>query len=146
MWGKFGAAGLFLLAGQRVLLQHRAVWTNQGGTWGIPGGARDRHETPTQAALRETQEETGIDPADVEVLDALVTAGPFPAAEDLPGEWTYTTVLARTRSGRELPTQANEESEELRWVPLEEMEQLPLLPPFQAALGGLRQRLETLLR
>ena len=44
-WGLYGAAGLFLVAGEgdnaKVLLQHRAVWTAQGGTWGVPGGARD---------------------------------------------------------------------------------------------------------
>ena len=28
-----------------VLLQHRAPWSHQGGTWGLPGGARDSHET-----------------------------------------------------------------------------------------------------
>ena len=53
-WGKFGAAGLFLQAGDKILLQHRAAWTAQGDTWGIPGGARDSHETATEAALRET--------------------------------------------------------------------------------------------
>lgn len=85
VWGKFGAAGLFLVAGRKVLLQHRAAWTNHGDTWGIPGGARDFTETPTQAALRETHEECAIAPQDVEVLDARVTAGPYPAAGDLPG-------------------------------------------------------------
>ena len=84
VWGKFGAAGLFLVAGREVLLQHRSAWTNHGNTWGIPGGARDLQESPTQAALRETHEECAIAPADVEVLDTQVTAGPYPPAGDLP--------------------------------------------------------------
>ena len=129
VWGRYGAAGLFLLAGDRVLLQLRAEWTNQGNTWGIPGGAREYHETPEAAALRETQEECGIAPHEVEVLAAEVTAGPYPG-----DGWTYTTVVARTCSGDILPTQANEESKELRWVPLDEMESLDLLPPFRGAL------------
>lgn len=29
------------------------------GFWGVPGGAVENHETPLQAALRETREETG---------------------------------------------------------------------------------------
>lgn len=50
-WGRFGAAGLLLRAPDpggtaAVLLQHRAAWSHQGGTWGLPGGARDSHETP----------------------------------------------------------------------------------------------------
>ena len=134
VWGKFGAAGLFLVAGDEVLLQHRATWTNNGGTWGIPGGARDKPESPEQAALRETEEETGISPADVEVLDAVVTAGPFSEG------WTYTTVLARTVSGQRLATTANEESAELRWVPFGQVEELELLAPFREALPGLRER------
>lgn len=131
VWGKFGAAGLFLVAGDDVLLQHRATWTNNGGTWGIPGGARDKPESPEQAALRETEEETGISPADVEVLGSLVTAGPFEEG------WTYTTVLARTVSGQRLTTTANEESAELRWVSFNQVEELELLAPFREALPRL---------
>lgn len=128
-WGKFGAAGLFLQAGDKILMQHRAAWTAQGDTWGIPGGARDSHETATEAAVRETVEECGIDPARVEPVKELVTF-------EAPG-WTYTTVIARTADGAPLPVQANEESEELRWVPLDALRELRLHPGFAAALDGL---------
>ena len=145
VWGLYGAAGLFLVAapdGQapQVLLQHRAAWTNNGNTWGVPGGARDGHETAEDAALRETVEECGIDPRDIEILHSEVTAGPYPQDDGRPG-WTYTTVLARTRSGHTLGTTANEESVELRWVALDEAEDLPLIPPFRAALPRLRDTL-----
>src|SRR6201990_2893588 len=64
-WGGYGAAGLLLRAPRpdgtpAVLLQHRAVWSHQGGTWGLPGGARDSHETPEQTAVREAHEEAGL--------------------------------------------------------------------------------------
>ena len=67
-WGRHGAAGLLLRAPRpdgsaAVLLQHRAPWSHQGGTWGLPGGARDSHETAEQAAVREAHEEAGL-PAD----------------------------------------------------------------------------------
>ena len=60
-----GAAGLLLRAPRpdgtpAVLLQHRAPWSHQGGTWGLPGGARDSHETAEQAAVREAHEEAGL--------------------------------------------------------------------------------------
>jgi len=59
-WGRYGAAGLLLYSVNNVgetviLLQHRATWVAQGDTWALPGGARDSHETPTQAAPREAR-------------------------------------------------------------------------------------------
>lgn len=77
-WGTLGAAGLFLTTVEDgvtlLLVQHRAMWTNFGGTWGIPGGAVDTGESAEVGALRETQEETGVDPADVTVTGSAVTA------------------------------------------------------------------------
>lgn len=152
LWGVHGAAGLLLVAdtptGPEVLMQHRALWTNAGGTWALPGGARDSDETPTQAAIREAEEETGIDAADIEVLHTQITAGPFPAdpkRPDLAGDWTYTTVIARTREELRLATTRNEESVELRWVPLASIAQLPLLPAFEASLPVLQEKVEQLL-
>ncbi len=148
LWGRFGAAGLFLLSGDStVLMQLRAPWTSQGGTWGIPGGARDGHESASQAAVRETFEECGIEEADVTVLQEIVTAGPLPGDPERPelaGEWTYTTVLATTADGSELQTFPNAESDDLRWVPIDELEQLDLLAPFAESLPTLRNALAKL--
>ena len=129
LWGRYGAAGLFLVSGTgeeaTVLLQHRAAWTAQGGTWGMPGGARDSHETPAEAAVRESVEECGIDPERLRVVDEVVTT-------DLPG-WSYTTVIALCDAP--LPVTANEESEELRWVPLRDVAGFELHPGFAASLS-----------
>ncbi len=80
-WGRFGAAGLLLRAADPadpdvplVLLQHRAVWTASGDTWALPGGARDSFEDAAGAALRETEEEAEIRPADVVVRAQRVTS------------------------------------------------------------------------
>lgn len=139
LWGLHGAAGLFLLAGEgadaRLLLQHRATWTAQGGTWGIPGGAIDSHESPAEAAVRESVEECAIDPALVAVERELVTT-------ELPN-WRYTTVIARTTTGAPLPVTANEESEELRWVPLADVASFTLHPGFAESLPRLMGHTET---
>lgn len=141
-WGIFGASGLFLVAktseGPKALLQLRAEWTAEGGTWGLPGGARDSHETPCEAALREAQEETGVDPSAIVVHEELVTSGPVsadPQRPELPGGWTYTTVVAS--APYELATTANEESVELCWVPFEQIDSLPLLSALADNLGDL---------
>jgi len=56
----------------RVLLTQRtAHLSKHAGQIAFPGGRRDEGETPLQAALRETHEETGIDPIFVEPLGYL---------------------------------------------------------------------------
>ena len=78
-WGRHGAAGLLLRAPRpdgtpAVLLQHRAPWSHQGGTWGLPGGARDSHETAEQAAVREAHEEAGLPGEQLSVRATVITA------------------------------------------------------------------------
>jgi 8-oxo-dGTP diphosphatase len=127
-WGRYGAAGLLLRAPRddgstAVLLQHRAPWSHQGGTWALPGGARDSHETPEQAAVREAEEEAGLTAEVLVVRTSVVTA-------EVPG-WTYTTVIADAASL--LATVPNRESSELRWVAVDEVAELPLHPGFAAS-------------
>lgn len=137
-WGRFGAAGLLLRAPRpdgtpAVLLQHRAVWSHQGGTWGLPGGARDSHETPEETAVREAHEEAGLAGELVTVRSTLVTAdvaGPGGA------RWTYTTVVAD--APELLNTVPNGESSEMRWVAEDEVAGLPLHPGFAASWHRLR--------
>lgn len=205
-WGTLGAAGLFLTTRENdttlLLVQHRAAWTNFGGTWGIPGGAVEPGESAVDAALRETGEETGVRAADVHVTGELVTARAelthvlvrrpldpddpqdvalaapvtdavdqgtslleavrsqkvthpetgYPLTVTLQGqlcwevpdtsvhEWTYTTVSGTC--DRPLDLAPSEESADLAWCPLDEVPELPLIPPFREALPGLRAALE----
>lgn len=113
-----------------MLLQHRAPWSHQGGTWALPGGARDSHETPQQAALREAHEEAGLAEDSMTVRTTVVTA----TAAD--GGWTYTTVIAD--AAEILETVPNRESSELRWVAVDEVAALPLHPGFAASWDELR--------
>ncbi|AZA12689.1 bifunctional nicotinamide mononucleotide adenylyltransferase/ADP-ribose pyrophosphatase [Corynebacterium choanae] len=153
-WGRYGAAGLLLVvpvdtaphhpAPDRreplVLLQHRSPHTASGDTWGLPGGARNSDEDVIAAALRETEEETGIHPADVTVHTTLQTAGPYPAdphRPELAANWTYTVVIATAATA--LPTVANEESLALSWIPLSQVPHRNLLPAFRESWPQLLQ-------
>ncbi len=135
-WGVFGAAGLLVVApgAPWVLLQHRAPWSHAGDTWGVPGGARRRAETPTQAALRETVEETELD------VDQLVLHGQH--LEDH-RTWTYITVVATAPS--RLPVVPERESVALRWVPVDDVEALSLHPAFGRNWPVLRSMLTQVL-
>jgi 8-oxo-dGTP diphosphatase len=138
-WGRHGAAGLLLRAPRQdgspaVLLQHRAAWSHQGGTWGLPGGARDSHETVEQAAVREAHEEAGLTADQLTVRISVVTAEVSGTGG---ASWTYTTVIADASAL--LSTVPNRESSELRWVAEDEVIDLPLHPGFAASWQRLRE-------
>jgi 8-oxo-dGTP diphosphatase len=142
-WGRYGAAGLLLVhrttadaqstgstESAEVLLQLRAGWTHHGGTWALPGGARGAEESAEQAALREAFEEAGLRPDGVQVRELVV---------DDHGTWSYTYVLAEIATRPEL-TPADEETEDLAWVPVEDVAGYPLHPHFATEWPALRQR------
>lgn len=123
-WGLHGAAGLLLHSVDadgtlRVLLQHRAEWCHHGGTWGLPGGARDSHESVQEAALREATEETALDTTKVRLRHTFV---------DDHGGWSYTTVYGDALTA--IPTVPNEESAALEWMATERVNDVPLHPGF----------------
>jgi 8-oxo-dGTP diphosphatase len=133
-WGINGAAGILILRGNEILLQHRAPWVHNGDTWGIPGGARDSHESTIEGAFREAVEETGID-------TQLLT--PLHIFTDDHGSWKYETVIARAAEGL-VAHEVNDESHEVRWVDIEKVAELPLHPSFAKSWPELQSILKTL--
>lgn len=132
-WGRYGAAGLLLVDRRdpdqpAVLLQHRAPWTSTGDTWGVPGGARDSHEDAAAAALREAEEEAGV------MVEAVRVFGEL---RDDHGGWVYATVLAELVAA--IALQPQDESLELRWVPIDAVDFLPLHPGFAGTWPQLRR-------
>ncbi|WP_244929045.1 NUDIX hydrolase [Nocardioides sp. W7] len=121
-WGQRGAAGLLLADRGRVLLQLRARWAHQGGTWSIPGGAREAGESYADAALREAHEELGVDAAAVALRGSYVATC---------GGWVYETLLGVPLTG--LVLEDRSESDAHRWVPVDEVAGLHLHPSFRAA-------------
>ncbi len=134
-WGRFGAAGLIVHDPDRgILLQHRATWSDHGGTWGLPGGALHEGEDAVTGALREAHEEAAVPADHLHVL--------FTSIYDV-GYWSYTTVGAQVLRAFE-PAIADPESIELRWVPVEDVDRKSLHPGFAAAWPELRRRLAPL--
>lgn len=137
-WGRHGAAGLLLVqdtqARRQVLLQHRALWSDQGGTWAFPGGALRAGEDPVDGALREAAEEAGVDPDAVEVVHTRVLDH---------GVWRYSTVVART-TGHQDPRPTDDESLEIAWVDVDAVADRPLLVAFGDAWPALRALVESL--
>ncbi|MCL1899816.1 MAG: CoA pyrophosphatase [Promicromonosporaceae bacterium] len=116
------AAVLTLIAGglrpdraSILLLQRAATLRHHPGQVAFPGGRTDGNETPTEAALREAAEETGLDPAVVDVI-AESPALPMPVSGHL-----VTPVLARC--ARPLPIRAVDpaETEAVFWLPVRDL-------------------------
>ena len=132
-WGLNGAAGVLLVrldpatgSPAAVVLQHRALWSDQGGTWGIPGGAVADDESALVGGLRETEEEAGVAPEDVRPVATVVLDH---------HDWTYTTVVALEAEGvRVAPRASDPESLDVAWVPLQAVPDLPLLHAFEQHL------------
>jgi len=132
-WGRFGAAGLLAHDSSRgVLLQHRVNWSDHGGTWGIPGGARHEGEDAVTGALRESAEEAAVPKDAVDPRFSYVVDR---------GGWTYTTIVAAVITPFE-PQITDAESHALAWISLEEVTSYALHPGFAASWPLLRSVLE----
>ncbi|MEV0234747.1 NUDIX domain-containing protein [Nonomuraea sp. NPDC050786] len=132
-WGLHGASGLLVVHHDErgvpyVLMQKRSWWSHHGGTWGLPGGARDSHEDAVTTALREAREEAALAGDELRVQGVYL---------DDHGGWAFETVIAESA---ELlaAVPANSESSELRWLPLPEVPDRRLHPGFAATWGEIQ--------
>jgi 8-oxo-dGTP pyrophosphatase MutT (NUDIX family) len=108
-----GAFVVILDATDRALLLLRPSWINWGANqWGFPGGKLEGGETPLQAAVRETKEET-----ELEVFNLVEThSGVAPVLR------AYYT---RDYVGN---VKIDFEHDDWKWMSRDEMLQYPLAP------------------
>lgn len=112
-WGR-QAAGILVIAAdtRRFLLLKRSGWVNEPYTWGIPGGAIDRGETPRQGALREAREELGR-------VAIAVSKDPLYVWRAPDSDFAYSTFVGKVAKEFE-PNMENGEHEDYKWVSLPE--------------------------
>ena len=106
----------------RVLLQRR----RDTGQWAIPMGKQEFGETPTQCAIRETLEETGVLTEITGLLGIYSDPGHIVAYSDgeIRQEWEL-ILLGRPVTGN--PT-ANDEASDVRWVAPTDLDSLDIHP------------------
>lgn len=123
----------------KLLLVKRANEPSKG-KWAVPGGLVELGEDITQAVIREAKEETGLDvgaPCLIDVVDKV----------DLDDEgkvrYHYIIVDYVVSIVGGVPAAASD-AEELRWVPLDEVEAYDLTSSFQVFFQRNRKKLEQL--
>jgi 8-oxo-dGTP pyrophosphatase MutT (NUDIX family) len=94
----------------RILLQRR----RDTGQWAIPMGKMELGETPSQCAIRETREETGVLTEITAILGIYSDPGHIIAYSDGENRQEYEVILlGRPVSGT--PT-ANDEASDVAWI------------------------------
>jgi 8-oxo-dGTP pyrophosphatase MutT (NUDIX family) len=106
----------------RVLLQRR----RDTGQWAIPMGKQELGETPSQCAIRETREETGVLTEITGILGVYSDPGHIVAYTDgeIRQEWEL-ILLGRPVSGSPA---VNDEASEVRWVAPADLDSLDIHP------------------
>jgi len=117
------ACGILAVDDQgRLLLQRR----RDTGQWALPMGKMELGETPSQCAIRETREETGITVEVTGILGIFSDPGHIVAYGDGEIRQEYEVILlGRPVSGTPM---VNDEASDVAWVPPGELGKLDIHP------------------
>ena len=131
--------GAVIVCDGKLLLEKRKNEPGKG-KWSIPGGLVELGESVEQTVVREVEEETGFEvekPEHIDVVDNII--------RDESGRVKYHFVIIdyfmRLKGGT---LKAASDAEELKWVPLSDVEKHDLTKTFRAFFQRNRQKLEKL--
>lgn len=108
------------------------------GKWTIPGGLVELAESPEQAVIRETKEETGVNAEDPTLID-LVSNVDLDEQGRVRYHYIIIDYLVRVKGGN---LHVASDAAELRLVPLKEVESYDLTASFRLFFRQNRDRLE----
>jgi len=117
-----GSAWVVNPARDRVLMMHH----RKHDQWFQPGGHADGHADILAVALRETSEETGLDPADIHLVDGTVfdlDQHTIPAQPHFPRHFHFDVRFLVEIDDR-LPVPGNIESHDIMWLDLQQVPRL----------------------
>jgi mutator protein MutT len=131
--------GAIIVCNDKILLEKRKGEPGKG-KWSVPGGLVELGETVENAVIREVKEETGLDVAEPQLIDVVDNI-----VRDENGEIKYHFVIIdyflKVKGGE---LKAADDAEELRWVPISEVEKYGLTKTFRAFLKRNKDKLERL--
>ncbi|MEM3000168.1 MAG: NUDIX hydrolase [Candidatus Bathyarchaeia archaeon] len=129
--------GAIIIKDGKILLEKRKSAPAKG-EWSVPGGLVELGESIEQAVIREVKEETGVDVASPRLVDVIDHI-----SLDEKGAVKYHFVIIDyfvSVTGGEL--RAASDADDLKWVPLDEVEQYDLTESFRRFFRQNRQKLE----
>ena len=123
--------GVVMVDGRKRLLLVQRGQGAGAGLWAVPGGRVRWGETRREAARREAREETGLEVEIGSVAWVGETVGP-----GSPPAWHFTLVdfWGEVKGGK---LRAGDDAADVRWVPLEEIREYPLVPSMFSLLERL---------
>ena len=131
--------GALIVHDGRLVIVKRGVEPDKG-RWSIPGGAVELGEKVREAALREAEEECGLE---IEIVDERPMDAVDNISTDEKGRFRYHYVLlqflARPRGGKLKP---GSDVLDAKWVPLEEVEAYELTKSFRSFFKRHRDELK----
>lgn len=124
--------GTVTIKSGKILLVRRA-FDPGAGKWSIPGGLVEVGEKLSEAAARETEEETGLQ---VEILELINVFDMIDLDESRKVKYHYVLVdfLSKPKGGKE---RLSEEVTDIRWVTFEEAKGMDLTRTARKALEEL---------
>ncbi|MGC8896268.1 MAG: NUDIX hydrolase [Candidatus Bathyarchaeia archaeon] len=129
--------GAVIIQNGKILLEKRKNEPGRG-KWSIPGGLVELGESVDQTVVREVAEETGLEVCEPELIDVVDNV-----VRDDNGEVKYHFVIidffVKLKGGK---LNASSDAEELKWVPLNEVEKHDLTKTFRAFIQRNMQKLE----
>lgn len=136
-WTRVAAYALATDETGRVLLVRVAPGYPAAGNWTLPGGGLNFGEHPSDGALRELTEESGLTGRIRSI--AFVDSRTMPARRELElGEWHAIRVVYRVEiTGGELRDEIDESTDASAWFTRDEGRQLPTVDLVQVALDHL---------
>jgi mutator protein MutT len=127
--------GAIVLRNGKMLLEKRGNEPARG-QWTIPGGVVEVGEALEKAVVRETKEETSLDVHDPKLIDAVDQVH-----LDGEGKIEYHYVIVDFTVTATGEPKAGSDADELKWVPIEEVENYDLTPSFRRFFVKNKQKL-----
>ena len=119
-------AGSLIVKNSKILLLYRKDESH----WEVPGGKVKEDESPTEAAVREAEEEIGVE---VELKKPFYT-GEFQHDGEM---FLWNSYVAEITEGE--PEIQENKFEELEWIKGSELDELELAPNLNMILPALRK-------
>jgi len=133
--------GAVIVCNSKILLEKRKSEPGRG-KWTIPGGLVELGESAEQTVIREVKEETNLRVEQPELVDVVNN---ITLDKNNRIKYHFVIILFSTvLSDNPQKARASDDAEELRWLPLDEVENYDLTKSFREFFQRNRQILEKL--